>query len=73
MSEQLVIDLITIVSYTVNGSQILVPQRVEAEQQRGEASTSSLARPKAEGELVGGAEDFIAGIESAPEASRPLL
>ncbi len=73
MSEQLVIDLITISSYTVNGSQVLVPQRVEAEQQRSEASPSSLARSKTGGDLVGGAEDFVASIESAAEASRPLL
>mgnify|MGYP001487093188 CR=1 FL=1 len=72
MSEQLVIDLITISSYTVNGSQVLVPQRVEAERQRSEAAPL-LTKSKAEGDLVGGAEDFVAGIDSAPEASRPLL
>lgn len=73
MSEQLVIDLITISSYTVNGSQILVPQRVEAERQQSEVSSSVLARPPSERGLVGGAEDFIAGIDSAPEEIQPLL
>jgi hypothetical protein len=34
ITEQLVIDLITVSAYTVNGSQILVPQRVEAEHQQ---------------------------------------
>jgi hypothetical protein len=73
MSDQLVIDLITISSYTVNGSQVLVPQRVEAERQQRESSALTTARSKVEGLGVEGADDFIAAIAVAPPASRPLL
>ncbi len=67
------IDLIAVSAYTVNGSQVLVPQRVEAERQHVEPSLSAIPRPKGEGRLVEGAEDFAASIEAAPEASRLLL
>jgi len=73
ISDQLVIDLIAISAYTVNGSQILVPQRVEAERQRLEASPTMTPRLKEESRFVEGSADFIASIEAAPEASRPLL
>jgi hypothetical protein len=73
ISEQLVIDLITISAYTVNGSQILVPQRVEAERQRPEPLSSSIQHSTGEGRYVEGAGDFVAALESAPESSRPLL
>jgi hypothetical protein len=72
ISGQLVIDLIAISSYTVNGSQILVPQRVEAERQRPELP-SNMGRSTGEGQLVDGAGDFSASIEAASETSRPLL
>ena len=72
-SERLVIDLITISSYTVNGSQILVPQRVEAEPQRKAAETILSIRPQGEGRLVEGADDFVASIDTAPASSRALL
>src|SRR2546421_4636635 len=59
ISDQLVIDLITLSAYTVNGSQILVPQRVEAERQRLEPSSPSAApSTKGESRYVDGAEDF---------------
>jgi hypothetical protein len=72
ISGQLVIDLIAMSAYTVNGSQILVPQRVEAERQRPELSLTAV-RPAGEGQLVDGAGDFSASIDTASEASRPLL
>ncbi len=73
ISDQLVIDLITLSAYTVNDSQILVPQRVEAEPQKLETSPLTTPQSKAEGQLAEGAGDFIANIETAPEASKPLL
>ena len=72
-SNQLVIDLITISAYTVNGSQILVPQRVEAERQHVESSSFTAAHSQVEGKLVEGANDFIAAINTAPQASKTLL
>lgn len=73
MSERLVIDLITISAYTVNGSQILVPQRVEAEPQRKAAETTLPIRLQGEGRLVEGADDFVASIDTVPASSRVLL
>jgi hypothetical protein len=73
ISDQLVIDLIILSAYTVNDSQILVPQRVEAEPQRSQSSQLTTSRSKADGQLVEGAGDFIASINTAPEKSRPLL
>ncbi len=63
ISGQLVIDLIALSAYTVNGSQILVPQRVEAERQRAEPSSSTPVRSAGEGWLADGAADFIASID----------
>jgi len=74
ISDQLVIDLITLSAYMVNGSQILVPQRVEAERPRLEPlSPSTAPSTKGESGYVDGAEDFIASIEGAPEQSKKLL
>jgi hypothetical protein len=73
MSERLVIDLITISSYTVNGSQILVPQRVESEPQREEIEKTVQVRPKGEGLLVEGADDFVASLDTLPAAARVFL
>lgn len=73
VSEQLVIDVITLSSYSVNGSHILVPQRVEAERQQSEPAQTTSSPSKTGGTLVEGAADFVASIEAAPEASRSLL
>ena len=73
ISSQLVIDLITISAYTVNGSQILVPQRVEAERQHIESSSSTEAHSQVEGKGFEGVNDFIAAIDTAPPDSRALL
>ncbi len=73
MSERLVIDLIAISAYTVNGSQILVPQRVEAEPHRKETEATTQVRSEGEGRLVEGADDFVTSLEAAPVAARELL
>ncbi len=75
ISDQLVIDLITLSAYSVNDSQILVPQRVEAERQRLELTPATSPQSKSEGtgQLVEGAGDFVASIATAPETSRLLL
>ena len=57
----------------VNGSHILVPQRVEAERPQPESAQTAPSTAKTGGPLVEGAADFVASIEAAPEASRPLL
>lgn len=73
VSEQLVIDVITLSSYSVNGSHILVPQRVEAERPQPEPAQTAPSPSKTWGQLVEGAGDFVASIDTAPEESRPLL
>lgn len=73
VSEQLVIDIITLASYSVNGSHVLVPQRIEAERPQAESAQTAPSSTKTGGTLVEGAADFVASIEAAPEASRSLL
>lgn len=75
VTEGLLIDLVTVTAYEVNGSQILVPQRIEDDLKQamptslkatGRASTSSAG-------LVEGADDFIRAIDQAPENARAQL
>jgi hypothetical protein len=72
-TDKLVIDLITVSSYDVGGTRLLVPQRVEGEQER--AMNDSLPTPHkiAQGKLASGADDFVASIAQAPEEKRPVL
>jgi hypothetical protein len=71
ISEQLVIDLITVTAYTVAGSTVLVPQRVEPE--RRADAPRALHPPRPQGRLVEGADDFLATIDQAPAAAQPAL
>jgi len=71
--ERLLIDLITISAYIVNGSQILVPQHVEAEPKQEVTEAALEARSKGEWRLVEGANDFLAGLDTAPAPVRTLL
>jgi len=73
ISDKLLIDLVTVSSFQVNGSQILIPQRVDPE--RPETPTRPLASPTpaSSGDLVEGAERFLAAIETAPERFQPQL
>ena len=72
-SERLLIDLITISSYTVNGLPMLVPQRVEAELRREVPEATQQARSRGEGRLVEEVDDFAAGLDAAPASVRTLL
>jgi hypothetical protein len=72
ISEQLVIDLITVTSYAVAGSTVLVPQRVEPER-RAEPPRPPRPPKPPEGRLVEGADDFLATIDRAPAAAQPTL
>jgi hypothetical protein len=71
--ERLLIDLITISAYTVNGSQILVPQCVEAEPRRAASEPTQQVQPKGDGQLVEGADDFAVGLDAASTSVRTLL
>jgi hypothetical protein len=72
VSEKLVIDLITVASYDVGGSTVLVPQRVDPEHRP--PPPQALHPPRRlEGRLVEGADDFIAAIDRATAAAQPML
>jgi hypothetical protein len=72
VTDKLLIDLVTVSAYEVNGSRILVPQRVEPERWRPEA-TPAAAAPRETGYLVAGADDFLAAIASAPPDQQVVL
>ena len=73
VTDGLLVDLIAVSAYKVNGSQVVIPQRVGAEQPVNGSGNegSSLSRPK--GRLVEGGIDFAAAIEEAPREHRNEL
>jgi hypothetical protein len=72
VTDKLLIDLVTVSAYDVNGSRILVPQRVEPERWRPEAAPATAA-PRDSGYGVPGAEDFLAVIADAPQEQQVFL
>lgn len=66
ITDKLLVDLIAVSAYTVNGSQVLVPQRVDPERQASEPEPTTTAR-KATGRLVDGAGDFLATIDAVSD------
>jgi hypothetical protein len=73
VTEELVIDLITVSAYEVGGSRVLVPQRVDAERPTPELSPPKMPSPRSEGRLVEGSDDFAEAIEQSPQEHRPGL
>jgi hypothetical protein len=71
-ADKLLIDLITMSAFNVGGSQILVPQRVEAERQRVE-QVQPPPPPKPKAWSTPGADDFEAAIADAPETQHYTL
>jgi hypothetical protein len=71
-SDKVLIDLITIASYSVGGSTIVVPQRVEAERRPIESQPQQ-SRSLTTGRLEQGADAFIASVESAKPEDQPHL
>ncbi len=68
----LVIDLVTVTAYDVEGTQVMVPQRVDPERVYSERRPPvSDARPIVP--TTAGADDFLAGIARAPEDQRVEL
>lgn len=62
----LMIDLVTVTAYDIDGSRVMVPQRVDPER----STVETQPRPEAKGPggyAVSGASDFADGIEAAPE------
>lgn len=73
VADKLIIDLVTVVTYDVGGSQVVVPQRVDAERQP--EPSASVEKPLGEptGHLVEGNDSFITTIEHAPHDGQPTL
>jgi hypothetical protein len=67
-ADRLLIDLVTVDSYRIRGSEVIVPQRVEAGRRLVEPGPSETA-----GALVEGVEDFDASIAAVREEQRPAL
>jgi hypothetical protein len=72
VTDKLVIDLITVSSYSVDGSRVLVPQRMDAERQRVEVPKGP-PRVATQGQLVEGSDAFAATFAAAPADQRPAL
>jgi hypothetical protein len=69
----LVIDLVTVSSYRIGGSEVLVPQRVDPERAAREARRPESTARKSGGYLTNGADDFVASIDSALPEHREEL
>ena len=74
VADKLLVDLVTVSSYDVNGAEIVVPQRVEPERVTSPPALDSSARPTtASPVLHAGAGEFVASIDAAPVETRPAL
>jgi hypothetical protein len=73
VTDKLLIDLITVSAFEIGGSQVLIPQRVDAEHQAPETEEPPPTPPRPQGRLVEGSEDFAAVIEKSPGEHRPDL
>jgi hypothetical protein len=72
VTDGLLIDLVAVSAYEVGGSQVVIPQRVDAERQdTGGEVQPPLPQPK--GRLVAGGADFAAVIEESPQGHRHEL
>ncbi len=68
----LVVDLVTVTAYDVNGSRVMIPQRVDPERQVPEVA-SKLAPTGTTGYTTNGASDFVEAIDTSPEEQRDDL
>ena len=73
VTEELSIDLIAVSAYSIGSSQVLVPQRVDAERTTPEPLPSKPTQSGPEGRYVEGAEDFATTIDSASEEYQPMM
>jgi hypothetical protein len=70
VTQELLIDLITVSAYEVGGSQVLVPQRVDPERPTSQTSPPKPPSSKTKGRLVDGWDDFAEAIEQSPREQR---
>ena len=70
---RITLDLITMTSYTVGGTEVLVPQRVDGELPTVEAEPRTARKTVKKGELTEGIAAFEASVASAPAPEQPRL
>lgn len=74
VGEQLVIDLVTVTPYDVDGTRIMVPQRVDPERVPTPEPSRTGEAPRASTVLTTtGADEFLAAINAAPAEQQPEL
>jgi len=73
VADRLVVDLIAVRLYDVDGSKVLVPQRVEPGGGAHGAKQKGAERDRDKGRLVDGSTDFRALINEAPAEHQPML
>ena len=74
MTPELVIDLVVVAQYDIGGSQILVPQRMDAERREKDSDPAPTPTRSDEGVYSSpGAGDFAERIEQSPEGVRGQL
>lgn len=73
VASELVIDLVTVSSYLVDGSQVLVPQRVEPEKERQEIVTRPARQAIQRPISTPGADVFVEAIPNASVTQQPIL
>ncbi|MFZ0041572.1 MAG: hypothetical protein WAK93_09715 [Solirubrobacteraceae bacterium] len=66
IGDQLVIDLVTVTAYEVDGTQIMVPQRVDPERVRAEPDRPAAGAKASIVPTTAGASEFLAFMETAP-------
>jgi hypothetical protein len=72
LTDRIVVDLVTVSTYEVNGARILVPQRVEPARRFAELSDAEAVARQVNA-LQPGAEAFRLVIADAPDDQQPLL
>jgi hypothetical protein len=66
VTEGLLVDLVAVSAYEVNGSQVVIPQRVDAEQPANGSGAEGTSPYRPKGRLVEGGADFAAAIDESP-------
>jgi hypothetical protein len=72
VADRLVIDLVTVSRFDVNGTSVLVPQRVQPGGLANQGA-NGVRNTKSEGVLTEGSSAFVASLDQLPEADRELL
>jgi hypothetical protein len=73
VTDNLLIDLITVASYQIGGSNVIIPTRIDPEQEPKQPMAQPAPVTPAKGYGIEGADDFEAAIDEAPESDRETL